>query len=205
MRKITCNCEQTFSVEIPDTVDLDINPALIDDIASGSFLSCVCPTCGSVLHTDLMTRVDWPSRKVSITLIPEIDRLAYVSGNLKEGKGTSVVIGYAELADRVATIRAGLDPIACETIKYHLALKAQEAAAGSKTAIYFERVTDSLEIVFHIHGLKKDEVAVMTVPRSVYDSVLSDVRANPSDDTYAALLNGDYLSYQNILIEEGKA
>lgn len=201
MRKLTCHCEQVFNVDLPESVDLDANPETIANIANGSFLSCVCPACNSVLHTDLKTKVEWPSKKSTLTLIPEIDRLTFLSGNLNEISGTTVVIGYAELADRVAVITNALDPVAIEALKYHLAVKAAETAQSAKTSIYFERTTESGDIVFHIHGLKENEVAVMTVPADVYRSVLADIKANPADDTYTALVRGDYLSYQNILIE----
>lgn len=201
MRKLTCHCEQVFNVDLPESVNLDTNPKIVADIASGAFLSCVCPSCNSVLHTDLKTRVEWPSKKATLTLIPEIDRLSYLSGSLSEGDGTTVVIGYAELADRVAVLASGLDPLAIEALKYHLAVKAQESSGGAKTSIYFERVTESGDVVFHIHGLKENEVAVMTIPASVYASVRADIKANPNDETYAALAHGNYLSYQNILIE----
>ncbi len=201
MRKLTCHCEQVFNVDLPESVDLDANPETIANIANGSFLSCVCPACNSVLHTDLKTKVEWPSKNTTLTLIPEIDRLTFLSGSLKEIGGTTAVIGYAELADRVAVISNALDPVAIEALKYHLAVKAAETAKSAKTSIYFERKTESGDIVFHIHGLKENEVAVMTVPVDVYRSVLADIKANPADDTYAALSRGDYLSYQNILIE----
>ena len=179
MRKITCHCEQVFNVDLPESVNLDLEPGIIKDITNGSFLTCVCPTCGAVLHTDLKTRIEWPSHELTLTLIPEIERLSYLSGNYVDKIETSVVIGYAELADRMAVIAAGLDPLAIEYLKYHLAVKALEANESPKIAVYFEKLTEKGDIVLHIHGIKDNEVAVSTVPRSVYEEILKDTRKTP--------------------------
>lgn len=201
MRKITCHCEQVFNVDLPESVNLDLEPGIINDISNGSFLSCVCPTCGAVLHTDLKTRIEWPSHGLTLTLIPEIERLSYLSGNYAEKIDNSVVIGYAELADRVAVVAADLDPLAVEYLKYHLAVKALESNESSKIAVYFEKRTEGGDIALHIHGIKDNEVAVFTVPSHVYEEILRDTQKKPKDETCAALTNGQYVSYQNILIE----
>jgi hypothetical protein len=202
MRKLTCHCEQVFNVDLPEIVNLDEHPETINDIANGSFLTCVCPTCNSELHTDLKTRLEWPSKKTNIVLIPEIDRFAYISGTLPPEENAEVVIGYAELADRVAVRAANLDPLAIETIKYHLATKAGETNPDAHVTILFDKKKDDGSLEFHLHGLRANEVAVSVIPLSLYAAILDDSRKNADNDPYAALKNGAYLSVKNILIED---
>jgi len=140
MRKLTCPCEQVFSVDFPEVVNLDTTPEVIVKIEDGSFLSCVCPSCNAELHTDLKTRIEWPSKGVALVLLPEIDRISFMSGNQEPEKDAQVVIGFAELADRIAVIKAGLEPLIIESLKYHLANKAQEKNPGAKLTILFSRI-----------------------------------------------------------------
>ncbi len=202
MRKLTCHCEQTFNADIPETVNLDDSPEVIADIADGSFLTCVCPTCNATLHTDLKTRFDWPSKKTSLVLIPEIDRFAYLSGLIPHEADAQAVIGYAELADRVAALAANLDPIAVEAIKYHLLVKSREAAGANNATIVFEKVDEGGNLEFHIHGIREGEIAVSKLPRSIYDAVKTDLAADPEKDPYPQITNGSYVSVKNILIED---
>lgn len=202
MRTLTCHCEQTFKVDLPELVNLDSTPDVIAQIADGSFLTCICPTCGAELHTDLKTRLDWPSKKTSILLIPEIDRLAWLSGALETDADVQVTIGFAELADRVAVLGAGLSPLAVEAIKYHLTVKARDASPDVRPIILFDRLRDSGDLEFRIHGLKQNEVALTVIPQSLYRSILEDASAHPENEPYASLTNGAYISVQNILLED---
>jgi len=202
MRKLTCHCEQVFNVDLPEIVNLDTDKAIIKQIADGSFLTCVCPTCETVLHTDLQTRLEWPSKKTTLTLIPEIDRINFLSGMIPTEKDTEILIGFAELADRVAVLEADLSPLAIESLKYHLAIKARKSGTDIKPVIYFEKRTDNNELEFHIHGLKKDEVAITRVPLQVYETIYQDTLKDPENELFTSLRNGAYLSVQNILIED---
>lgn len=202
MRKLTCHCDQTFNVDLPETVDLDANGEIIGAIADGSFLSCSCPTCGAVLHTDLRTRLDWPSKSISLDLIPEIERIPFLSGTVQGATGAEVVIGYPELADRVAVLASNIDPLVVEALKYHLSVKANESLGDAKPLVFFEKKTASGDLEFHIHGIKKDEIAITTVPYRVYESIAKDAAEHPDGELFVSLRNGAYLSVQNILIED---
>lgn len=202
MRKLTCPCEQVFNFDFPEVVNLDSTPELIKKIEDGSFLSCVCPSCNSELHTDLKTRLEWPSKKTSIVLIPESDRAAFLSGNLPQENNAQIVIGFAELSDRIAVIAQNLDPLVIETIKYHLVLKAGETNSYSKLAILFDKIKENGDIEFHIHGLKPDEVAITIIPGHVYETIQKDIGEHPENERYVSLCNGSYLSVQNIFTDD---
>ncbi len=204
MRKITCNCEHEFSADLPDEVNLDRSPDILEKIADGSFLSCACPSCGAILHTDLETRVEWPSREMRLLLVPELARLSVLSGHLSGPEGFDVVVGYAELADRVAVYAARLDALAVETLKFHLAEKALDSVPDSKPLLTFESLDGEGNLLFHIHGLRDSEVAVSSVPLRLYESVRNAVGSNPGEEPQSLLRNGAYLSVQNVLFEGGQ-
>jgi len=201
MRKITCNCEQTFTADLPEEIDLDASPETLGAIVDGTFLTCVCPACGSVLHTDLETRVLWPSRDMKVALIPELARRAVLSGRYTAPDDFGLVVGYPELADRVTVYRDELDPLVVETLKFHLLSKALESDPDANPVATFEGKDDSGNLTFHVHGLRDAEVAVMSVPRKLYDTLRAGVTTDPDAEPQSLLRNGAYLSVQNAFFE----
>ncbi len=202
MRRLTCPCEHEFDADIPQTVNLDESPGIIGNIASGSFLTCVCPSCGNTLHLDIETRIEWPSKGAVLTLVPEIGRLSLMSGKADRADNERFVVGYAELADRIAVLDAGLDPLSVEFLKYRLIDKARESGPGLSLFVYFERMTECNDLEFHIHGLRDGEVAVSHVPFRVYSAIHDEILKNPDREDLKALVNGGYISVRNILFEE---
>ena len=45
-RKIPCFCDNSFTVEAPEKIALDLNPGYMDEIQNGTFMSFLCPSCG---------------------------------------------------------------------------------------------------------------------------------------------------------------
>lgn len=203
MRKVTCPCDQTFSLDIPETINLDEQPQVISSILDGSFLSCVCPRCGSSLNLDLPTRVEWPSKKAIIHLVPEVERISVMHGGRTVAKGELVVVGYSELADRIAVHKEELDILAIESLKIRLLEKARESNPQATAQLVFEKKTPSGDLEFHLHGLREGEVAITVVPYRVYEMVLQSLKDNPDAEEYTALINGPYISAKNILLEDG--
>jgi len=117
------------------------------------------------------------------------------------------VIGYPEMTDRLAIIRDGFDPAPVEAIKYFLQLKAEEQYPDDEPEIWYFRFNpgtadarggqDSLE--FHIHGIRKNEVAVMKVPLSLYQKTLEDYKKNPKSEVFSVLRVRSYLSVKNTM------
>lgn len=201
MRTVTCNCENTFEADLPDEIDLDTAPELTASIADGSFLSCACPACGTLLHTDVEARVLWASHGMKLALVPELSRMSVLSGRQSSPEGFELVIGYAELADRVAVYSARLNPVAVETLKFHLIEKALETAPDRDPVITFERTDAASNLVFYVHGLRDQEVAVTTVPRTLYNTIESAVILNPEAEPQSLLKNGSWVSARNIRME----
>ena len=208
-RKITCFCDNSFDVEIPEEIDLDSNSSYLDEIQNGSFLLFSCPSCGKKHKPEFPLKVLWPSRKLCFEVFPELDRGEfYRKKKVSAEKNPYVLetlIGYPEMADRLAVIRDGYDPVAVEAIKYFLHLKAEEQYPEDELNIwYYGSSADSEQglLEFHIHGIRKDEVAVMKVPLSLYHKTMNDYKENPKDELFAALRVRTYLSVKNTMIPE---
>jgi len=215
MQKITCKCDCSFDVEYEKTIDLDARPAIKDDIKKGSFLSFKCPSCGSKVNIELETEFVWKSKKTTLLFVPEKKRmecLAFCAGAARIDvesnkkvkteflkKGQTPVIGYPELADRIAVLDFGLDPEIVEAVKFFL-LDNGKNIKGKRIQILFEKLDDET-IEFHLHGLREKEVAVMRVPLSLYHSVEADRKTGKQKEVFWALWLGPYLSYKNIHTE----
>lgn len=215
MQKITCKCDCSFDVEYEKTIDLDTRPAIKDDVKKGAFLSFVCPSCGSKVNIELETAFVWKSKKTTLLFVPEKKRmecLAFCAGATRIDvesnkkvkteflkKGQTPVIGYPELADRLAVLDSGLEPEIVEAVKFFL-LDNGKDIKGKRIQILFEKLEDDT-IEFHLHGLREKEVAVMRVPLSLYRSVEADRKAGKQKEVFHALWLGPYLSYKNIHAE----
>lgn len=204
MRSIKCHCEHVFEADLPEIVDLDKEPDLVQKIISGSFLGTVCPACGTNLHPELKTRIDWPSRSVHFELIPELERTSFMAGTTEHAADCTPVIGYPELADRIAVINANLDPMTVEALKFMLLQHADSDSQSSQPIAIFEGRPQAEVLEFHIHGIKKDEVAVSRVPYSLYEKVYADIQEHPEKEPYIFLKNQSYISIQNICFETGE-
>jgi hypothetical protein len=211
-QKIPCFCDNSFTVEIPQEIDLDSEPQFLDEILNGTFLNFTCPSCGKKHKPEFALKISWPSKKVWFDIFVELDR-----GNFyrqKKDKDSSgplrkeTIIGYPELADRILVYRDGFDPVAVEAIKYYLQLKAEENYPDEEIDIWYScrnpadtsMPTESLE--FHIHGIKKDEVAVMRIPYSLYEKTLDDYKRHPKNEVFTSLKHRSYLSVKNTMRPE---
>jgi len=209
-RKISCFCDNSFEAEIPEEIDLDSNGACFDEIQNGTFMNFTCPSCGKKHKPEFPLSVLWPSKKLRFEVFPELDRGEfYRRKKAPERKkpysggiyAEETIIGYPELADRLAVIRDGFDPVAVEAIKYFLHLKAEEQYPEDEIDIwYYGHSNDTLE--FHIHGIRKDEVAVMKVPLSLYQKTLDDYKKHPKNEVFSSLRVRTYLSVKNMMRPE---
>ena len=210
-RKITCFCDNSFEVDTLDEIDLDGNSASFDEIQNGTFMNFTCSSCGKKHKPEFKLSVLWPSKKLSFEVFPELERGEfYRRKNAPPGKSANTpetIIGYPELADRLAVIRDGFEPVAVEAIKYFLHLKAEEQYPDDEIDIWYYGSNDSSgepkgSLEFHIHGIRKNEVAVMKVPLSLYQKTLDDYKKNPKSEVFSALRVRTYLSVKNTMRPE---
>jgi len=210
-RKITCLCDKVFEAEVPEEIDLDANPAYLDEIKNGSFFNFICPGCGKKHKPEFPLSILWPSKKLRFEVLPEPERGEFYKREKKGSDAAETIIGYPEMADRLAVIHDGFEPAPVEALKYYLLLKAEEQYPDEELEIWYfgfskggdasggdSQGTESF-LEFHIHGIKENEVAVMKVPLSLYEKTLHDYKSNPNKEIFSILRVQTYLSIKNTM------
>jgi hypothetical protein len=197
--KIPCFCDNTFTVDAPEEINLDEQPAYVEDIVAGNFMNFTCTSCGKKHKPEFKLTVKWPTKNTILEVMPELERGEfYRRKEDPKAEPKETVIGYPEMSERIGILRDNLVPDAVEAIKYYLLLKADETYPENDISVWYQNKNpDSLE--FHIHGIKKDEVAVTKVPESLYEKTLDDFRKNPKADPFASMRVRSYVSIQNML------
>ena len=196
-KNLTCLCGGDFSIDIDEEIDLDKESECLDKILSGTYMSFVCPHCGKKHKPEHKLTVLWKSKKLTLEVLPELDRGEFYLRK-KEASNFETVIGFPEMADRLAVIKDDLEPVIIETIKSYLLAKAEENYPDKDiNAWYCRKGSDGIE--FHLDGIRADEVAVMRVPMELYEKTREDYRKHPKNDNYTQLRVRSYLSIQNLL------
>jgi hypothetical protein len=209
-RKIPCLCENTFTVDVPEEIDLDKDGRFLDEIENGSFMNFTCSSCGKLHKPEFPLAVLWSSKNAQFEVIPEPERMGFYHQKKEKGDKTEVVIGYIELADRLAVIRDGLEPLVIESLKYYLYLKAEETNPENEINIWYhgkiagaENValdTANAALEFHIHGLKENNMAVTRLPFSLYEKTAADYKRQPKGELFISLRHKNYLSVRNMML-----
>ena len=218
-QKITCFCENSFDVEVPGEIDLD-SGSYFDEIQKGTFMNFTCPGCQKKHKPEFPITIQWPSKKLCFSVIPELERGAFYrqkkqpAEKQKHPYVLETLIGYPEMADRLAVINDGLEPVAIEAIKYFLHLKAEEQYPDDEIDIWYYSSTEGktgkaapdpnkrTSLEFHIHGIRADEVAVMKIPYALYEKNLDDYKNQPKNELFTSLRFHNYLSVKNTMIPE---
>ena len=202
-RKIPCFCDNSFEVEVPEEIDLDKNEEYLTEIQNGKFLNFKCSSCGKTHKPEFPIIILWQSKNIRFEILPELDRGEFYRRKKTENGQytTETIIGYPEMADRLAIIRDGFDPVPVESIKYFLQLKAEEQYPDDEPDIWYFG-TNNENLIFHIHGIKDNEVAVMKIPISLYQKTYDDYKANPKKEIFSILRVGTYLSVKNTMRHE---
>ncbi|MDR1804043.1 MAG: CpXC domain-containing protein [Treponema sp.] len=201
-KRIPCICENSFVVEVSEEIDLDKDSAYLEQILNGTFFNFACPSCGKINKPEFPILLNWPSKGLKFEVIPELERGEFYQRKKTPTEKNQVlpetIIGYPEMAERLAIIRDGYNPVPVEAIKYNLQLKAEEQYPDNDMEVRYYRSADgSLE--FHILGIKENEVAVMKVPVSTYERTLNDYESNPKAEIFKALRFRTYMSYKNTM------
>jgi hypothetical protein len=201
-RNIACPCGKNFAVEAEEKIDLDANAEQIELITSGAFMNFVCPGCGKIHKPEYPCFFTWASKAVNIEFLSELERGEFYRRK-KDPPGAETIIGYAELADRIAVIRDGLEPAVIEALKYFLLLRAEESChseemTDAEISVWYESKNQE-GIEFHLRGIRAGEIAVIRAPISLYEKTLADFVKHPKSEVFAALRTRSYLSVQNTL------
>jgi len=196
-KNLSCLCGGSFSIDMEEEIDLDREPEYLVKILSGTFMSFLCPHCGKKHKPEYNLMIQWKSRNLQLEVLPELDRGEFYRRK-KEASNYETVIGFPEMADRLAVIKDDLRPVVIETLKSYLLAKAEESYPDKEINVWYHCEGPS-GIEFHLHGIRDDEVAVMKVPFEIYEKTCEDCRKHPKNEKYTRLRVRSYLSIQNML------
>jgi len=199
-KTINCLCGSSFSIETEEEFDLDQDPQTLEKIFYGTFMSYDCPYCEKKHKPEYKITLLWKSKNLKMEVIPELDRGEFYR-NKKASSQFETVIGFPEMADRLAVIKDSLEPIVIETLKSYLLAKAEENYPDNEINVWYHAKGPS-GIEFHLDGIRAEEVAVMRIPQEMYDRTYDDYKKHPKKDIYTSLRVRSYLSIQNILRHE---
>jgi hypothetical protein len=197
---IICPCENEFTADIPDNINITEEPGFLEKIIEGEFLSVCCPACGTSVRLEtpfLVSGFSGPNQLFSsLKMMPETERDAFLLGKLACTEDR-IVFGRAELMEKSALYRDNFDDRVVEILKY---LLLEKMGAEEDVAIIY-RSLDQDSLVFHIHGLKKDEVGVSRIPLQLYHKVEKDLPDRLKEDPFREILLPPYVSVSKISME----
>ncbi|MCK4540894.1 MAG: hypothetical protein KAU17_01540 [Spirochaetales bacterium] len=191
--KITCFCEHQMEVEVPKVLNLDTHPEKLDDILSGKFLNFTCESCGKLLKPEFELSLTYHGKKLLFS--PELDRSKVLHKTEEWGSVDRILIGYPELIDRLTVMKTGLDDEVIEIVKYYIFQK-----AGGEH-IYFQSKDDE-NLIFHIHGLRAEEVGISRIPLNFYEKVSESLTLRRKDEPFRTILAGPYISAEKVSSRE---
>jgi hypothetical protein len=201
MRQVTCRCETVFDADLPEEVDMDSTPGVMDSILSGSFLSARCPSCGALLKPELRVRLLSKKSKLDLVVVPELERISLYRGKAGIPEGAEALVGYAELYERAKLLSDGLDPEIAEILKYLMIQKAEEQAPNADISASYAGKKEG-KLVFHISGIKDDQVAVLPVDLGTYEKTLADKKRLLAEEPFDRILKGPYRSIRMLEADE---
>ncbi|MCL2758674.1 MAG: CpXC domain-containing protein [Treponema sp.] len=196
-KNITCLCGTNISFEYEEEIDLDLKPEILKSIFNGTFMSSNCGYCGKKHKPEYKILISWKSKNLNMEVLPELDRGEFFR-NKKDNPAFETIIGFPEMADRLAVINDSLEPVIIETLKYYLLEKAAENYPDNDVNVWYH-CKGSNGIEFHLDGIRQGEVAVMRIPHEIYDKTSEDYKKHPKNGVFPALRVRSYLSVQNLL------
>lgn len=202
-RRLTCFCEAKFDADVPEVVDLAKKPETEDQILSGEFLAFRCPACGKVVRPEFPVHIVDRSRNINIFLIPELDRVSFYRNSLLYGlkDASRVVIGFAELVEKIRLYRSNLNDEAIEVIKYYLLKKGLEDSETEEEVQITFHSKEKNSLIFHARGFKQDEIGVLRVDEAMAARVADQLVKKRKEQPFDLILKGPYISINKILSE----
>jgi hypothetical protein len=196
-KTIICHCDHSFDIDIAEPLDISPATRFREEILAGTFLTVRCPQCGDTLKPEFELTFTASDAQRPIHLVPEKERDHLLFGTHPVPPESSVVVGFAELRDRVRVMDANLDFRAVEYLKYQILVR---AGGAEGVRIYFDRLRDD-KLRFAVHGLRSDEVALVDLPGASYRRAERDVAAVKPNEVIRTLLEEPYVSVHKIEIE----
>jgi len=196
MRSVSCKCENLIETDLPELIDLATRPETYEEIRHGAFQNLTCDRCGLNLKPELAVRLKDSARGLDLQFLPEEERNDYLMGRIPV-EATRLAIGYRELAEKIRLLDADLDDGAVEILKFFLKKK----TGNDDAQIFFQEIRDG-HLVFHIYGIREDEIALSRLPLPVYRDTLASLSSRSDRELYAVILAPPYVSANKVSIQE---
>jgi hypothetical protein len=204
MKKVLiCFCESEVELDVSEQIDLSAQPEIRKEILEGRFMTVRCETCGKLIKPEFPVLIQKVGPGRDVFFVPELDRVAYLRNKLTYTlpEADRVVIGYEELVEKIRLEDAHLDDRIVEMIKYYLYNKAMESAEGEQDIrIFFNSLRDDT-LIFHVHGLKEDEVGVLSVPGATVGRMSAQFEVKMKEEPFCRFLSGAYVSLNRLFTE----
>ena len=199
--KVPCTCYAPVDFEYDEVVDLSQNPEAANQIMAGSFMEVKCPKCGKILHPEFPFTVKHEGKKIDIQFLPERMRDEYLRGISKYcfKKDGRIVIGFPELAEKLKIINEGFDDRIIEVIKYYMVSKIEaDQKPENEIRAFFECTDKEGNLVYQVLGLKENEAAKLTIPKSFYEVCKIKTLAYQKSEPFCLFLSPPYISLLRI-------
>jgi len=205
-RDIVCHCGNAIQQDLPDTIDVQEDPQVIQRILEGLFMQVTCNSCGETLKPDFpvyFKNLTIAGEQLDLEYVPELERTQFFRNKI-ETSAQRVAIGYPELREKMLASAHDLDDRALEILKFLLAEKALDKDLIEHS---FNDVTiilndiDSNQLLFYVYGLKDEEVAVPRINMDLYNKVLESLPERLESELYSEIVNPPYVSINKIAIE----
>lgn len=197
MNVITCKCEKTIEIDIPDRYNLSEQPQILEEILDGTFLTIECPYCGIQLKPELQITVFDSETGLDILVVPEKERSKYFLDPSSFGDHNRVAIGYPELVEKMRMHKADLSDRVVELIKYLLYAK---SGGGTSVAIRFGGVEGS-KLLFEIHGVRDQEIGIARISADFYDRMSQELPKRETEEPFDTILAPPYVSLTKVELE----
>jgi hypothetical protein len=194
-------CENSFDADLPEEIDLDANPGVIDEILSGDFLAVRCPNCGNMLKPELRVRLTSKGSSLDLVVLPELERGLLYNGATELPPGAQALVGFPELFERARILKDGLDAEAVEILKLWVLEKATEQASDAAISVAYSGKKDG-KLAFHVTGLKEGQIAVLPIDPATYAKTLADKAKTLHEAPFDRIFKGPYRSIRALEMDE---
>ncbi|MDC7225633.1 MAG: CpXC domain-containing protein [Spirochaetales bacterium] len=196
MIKIPCHCGNIIESDMNTEIDLASTPEIYARIIDGTFMTFSCPQCGNELKTEVELHLFDKGEDFDIQFLPELERANFLSGGIT-ATSKRIAIGYNELVEKTIIAGTKLDDRIIEIIKFRMLEKADK----DNLSITFNSVEGS-DLVFHIAGLKPDQIGISHIPMSVYQNLENKIDELLVDDDIKLFTDGPYVSVSRVYLED---
>lgn len=218
--QINCpKCGLTQPVELHESVNVQVNPQLRDELLGNRLNLVVCTNCKATFRVDKSLLYNDPAHQIMIYLIPlkesDYDQgerlfaesLQRLNGALPKDfvtPGVSLVFNRFELVERIFLVEAGLNERIIEYIKYLIYTKNLTQMDPRRKNLLFD-AQDSTEkaLCFVIQDVetRKLESAVQ-YDRNTYRVLCEMFDRDDQTPTLLELFPGPHISARSLLLKE---